>query len=163
MKWAKWAALAGLLAALAPYFIPGRPYYIPLLDTANWGIHEAGHEVFRLFGTFMYWLGGSILQVALPAAALAGFWFKHRRPAEIALAGWWTAQNLMSVAQYIGDARSQRLPLTGEHDWNTILGSLGWLNADTFLAGVTYLLGLALACAALGWAARHESATSERT
>lgn len=154
MKWAKLGLFALLLAALVPYFISGRGYFIPVLDTANWGIHEAGHVLFRPFGVMIEALGGTIGQLLAPAAILAGFWFKHRRPTEVAVAAWWFAQNLMYVAQYVGDARSQRLPITGEHDWVFILGRLGWLNADTFLAGLASLIALGIVGTAFVWAGR---------
>lgn len=133
--------------------------------------HEAGHVVFRPLGTFLMVLGGSMLQVLLPAVVGGALLLRHHNPFGASVGLWWTGQNLADVAVYIGDARALRLPLLGGgtgadrpgmHDWHNILGRLGWLNHDRALAGATDVLGITLMGVALAWGAallwRHHQA-----
>jgi hypothetical protein len=135
-----------LTAALALYGIPcllrpgGR-----LLDAVDLAIHETGHLVFAPFGEFMGFLGGTLLQLAFPAAFVVYFW-RHadRHAATVAL--WWVAHNCWNVAVYMADARARELPLVGggEHDWAYLLGRLGWLAHDKAIALDMRVLGAAI-------------------
>lgn len=73
---------------------------------------------------------------------------------------WWSGQNLVDVAPYINDASSQTLILLGGvtgrdapgyHDWNYVLGRLGWLAHDYSLARGAHWAGTLLMLAALAW------------
>jgi hypothetical protein len=143
--------------------------FLHLVDLA---FHEAGHVFLSPFGPFMTALGGSLMQVAVPVVcgvALA------RRPDAFgaAVAAWWAGQNLVDLAPYIADARALQLPLLGGatgaevegHDWEAILGSLGWLHRDRQLGMTAHVLGTAIMAASVvvaGWiAARdHRRSTS---
>ena len=65
----------------------------------------------------------------------------------------------MDIAPYINDARALELILLGGvtgqevegHDWEYLLGSLGWLPYDHELAHLAQWVGIALMIAALLW------------
>jgi hypothetical protein len=133
--------------ALALYGIPCllRPESGRILDAVDLAIHETGHLVFAPFGEFIGFLGGTIFQLALPAAFVVYFWQRgDRHAASVAL--WWVAQNCWNISVYVGDARAQALPLVGggEHDWAYILGRLGWLKHDQALATDIRVVGAAI-------------------
>ena len=135
-----------LTCALALYGIPClfRPEAGRFLDALDVAIHETGHLVFAPFGEFVTVLGGTLFQLALPAAFVVYFWQRaDRHAATVAL--WWVAQNCWNVSVYVADARAQALPLVGggEHDWAYLLGRLGWLRHDHAIALDVRLLGAA--------------------
>lgn len=122
--------------------------YRSLFDGINLGIHELGHVVFRPFGEFLHFAGGTILQLAAPIAAGVVF-FRQRDFFAISVALCWLATNLWGISIYVGDARTLELHLVapgmgvmpaGEggilHDWNHLLGPLGLLPYDQLLAGL---------------------------
>ena len=136
-------------------------YGVPILDNVNLVFHEAGHILFIPFGSFMTSLGGSLTQVLVPLVCAAAFHGRGDRFAA-ALGVWWAGESLASLAAYVADARALQLVLLGGrtgaevegHDWEAILGALGWLNHDMALGRACRLLGLALMLAALalaGW------------
>jgi hypothetical protein len=136
-----------LTGALAVYGVPCllRPESGRLLDAVDLAIHETGHLVFAPFGEFLGFLGGTLLQLGLPAAFVVYFWRRaDRHAASVAL--WWVAQNCWNVSVYVRDARAQALPLVGggEHDWAYLLGRLGWLQYDRALALDVQLVGAAI-------------------
>ncbi|TAN38068.1 MAG: zinc ribbon domain-containing protein [Nitrospirae bacterium] len=126
----------------------------------NLPFHEAGHILFRLFGRFMTVLGGSLLQVLIPLICLGTFLIKTRDPFAGAVAFWWTGESLLDLAPYINDARALRLILLGGvtgqdvddyHDWEYILGHLGLLTWDHFLATTAHLFGSIIMITACVW------------
>jgi hypothetical protein len=131
--------------------------------------HEAGHILFAPLGDFMMSLGGSLLQVIVPAACMIAFLTTSPNPFGAAVMAWWAGQNLMDVAVYINDARSLQLVLLGGrtgaevegHDWEHILTVSGLLHRDHDIARIVQFAGAALMLAALAWAflllARSES------
>ncbi len=136
-----------ITGALAVYGIPCllRPESGRILDAVDLAIHETGHLVFAPFGEFVGFLGGTIVQLALPAAFVIYFWQRaDRHAATVAL--WWVAQNCWNVSVYVRDARAQLLPLVGggEHDWAYILGRLGWLHHDRALALDIRVIGVVI-------------------
>jgi hypothetical protein len=136
-----------LTCALALYGVPCllRPESGRLLDAVDLAIHETGHLVFAPFGEFLGFLGGTLFQLALPAAFVIYFWKRaDRHAASVAL--WWVAQNCWNVSVYVRDARAQALPLVGggEHDWAYLLGRLGWLRYDHAIALDIRVLGAAI-------------------
>ncbi len=145
-----------ITAALALYGIPClvRPESGRILDAVDLAIHETGHLVFAPFGEFVSFLGGTVLQLVLPAAFVVYFWRRaDRHAASVAL--WWVAQNCWNISVYVRDARVQALPLVGggEHDWAYILSELGWLRYDEAIATNIRVLGAAIyVCAiVMGW------------
>jgi hypothetical protein len=133
---------------------------LSFMHNVNLPIHEAGHMVFRFFGDFMGVLGGSIMQLLIPAVFVVAFIYQQKNPFGGAISLWWLAQNFMDLAPYIGDARVQRLVLLGGvtgreapgyHDWNNILGRLGWLQHDEAIAAASYDIGRLLMVAMFVW------------
>ena len=156
---------AALLVLLAWLFLrllsaPMGAYDVPLLDVVNLVFHEAGHILWLPFGSFLTSLGGSLTQVLIPLVCAAAFWTKADRFAAAA-AVWWAGENLVDLAPYVGDARALQIVLLGGHtgaeveghDWEAILGALGWLPYDVALARGFRLVGFAAMLAALAWAA----------
>lgn len=123
--------------------------------------HEAGHVLFLPLGTFMTALGGSLLQLILPASLMVVFLTRHRDPFGAAVSWWWCGQNLIDLAPYIADARALRLVLLGGrtgaevegHDWERILMMIGWLHLDQTLGRVAHATGVVVMLTALVWAA----------
>jgi hypothetical protein len=132
------------------------------LHLINLPFHEAGHLLFMPFGRFMMFLGGSLGQILMPLVCLGTFLLKSRDPFGASVALWWTAENFMDVAPYINDARALDLPLLGGvtgketdgHDWENILGMLGWIQYDHRLAHLFYNFGLLLMLTSVVWGGR---------
>ena len=119
--------------------------------------HEAGHILFSPLGEFMRILGGSLMQVIVPIACAVAFakrddWFA------VAACVWWAGENLVDLGPYIADARALQLPLTGGqtgaetgHDWEAILGRLGWLHLDRTLGMGAHVTGSIVMIASLAF------------
>ena len=154
-----------LTGGLALYGIPCllQPEAGRLLDSVDLAIHETGHLVFAPFGELLQSLGGTLFQLALPAAFVVYFWRRaDRHAASVAL--WWVAQNFWNISVYVGDARAQTLPLVGggEHDWAYLLGVLGWLHHDQALALDVRLVGVAIYLYAVVMGFREAGTTGSR-
>jgi hypothetical protein len=126
------------------------------LHLVNLPFHEAGHLVFSPFGEFMTILGGSLLQVIVPLVCAVAFvrredWFGAT------VGAWWAGENLVDVAPYIADARALQMPLLGGgtgaevtgHDWEALLGRLGWLHLDHTLGMSAHVIGSVVMVASL--------------
>jgi len=130
-----------------------------VLHLVNLPFHEAGHVLFMPFGPFMTTLGGSLMQVLVPLACAVALLRQTRDPFGASVALWWCGQNFLDLAPYIDDARSLQLVLLGGrtgaevegHDWEAILGQLGWLHLDHALARGARVVGFLLMIAALAW------------
>ena len=139
---------AGFIAYRA-FFADG---WVPLVDDANFAVHEAGHPLAGLFSGRFSVYGGTLTQLLFPAVCALEF-ARRRWTVSAALCGIWFGESLLSVARYLADARAMALPLKGFgdvvlHDWNVILARWGLLNADTTLAnGLRVQAWLAIACA----------------
>jgi hypothetical protein len=117
---------------------------LTILDGANLIFHEAGHIILLLFGEFLHYLGGSLMQVLIPALCAVHFWRRQQR-ASSAVAIFWTGQSLTNVAIYIADARRMELPLIGgDHDWNYLLSELNLLNRDESMGRLVFFIGMLL-------------------
>ena len=137
----------------------GAGHWIPLLDSANLALHEAGHPLVGVFSTRATVYGGTLFQLAFPLAAAANF---HRaaNPTGMAACLVWLGENLFNIARYMGDARAQELPLVGngEHDWTEIFGRWGVLHLDGRIAGMTRGIGVLLIVGAVVWLYRRRQA-----
>jgi hypothetical protein len=131
-----------------------------ILHLPNLVFHEAGHVLFGFLGEFMSAAGGSILQVTVPVVLAIAFLRRSDQFGAV-VCTWWAGQNLLDLAPYIADARMLQLPLLGGrtgaevegHDWEYLLGSLGWLHLDRRLGLGAHRLGLAIMAGALVWGA----------
>ena len=130
-----------------------------VLHLPNLVFHEAGHVLFGFFGRFLTVLGGSLFQVVFPLVFAVAF-LRQSNPFAAAVCTWWTGQNLLDVAPYIADARALQLVLLGGrtgaevegHDWEYILGQLGWSHLDVTIGRWTHRLGVLIMCTSIVWA-----------
>jgi hypothetical protein len=139
-------AAFSFFALITLYFSLSGERWVPLLDSANLVFHEAGHPIFGVLSERLMVYGGTLGQLAFPLVALVAFWRK-RETISFAFAGLWLLQNFFNIARYLGDARTQELPLVGggEHDWTEILSRWHWLQADTKIASaISFVSGVAI-------------------
>lgn len=140
----------GLAAALILSF-----EFVPILDHVNLAFHEAGHFFFGFLGELLHWLGGTLGQFVFPLLCVVHF-LRREQLLQSACCALWGLENLRYVALYLGDARTQALPLVGggQHDWAYLLGRFGLLEQDQRIAGVLVFLcwsGWLAVWAAVAW------------
>ncbi len=132
--------------------------YVSLFGGITLGIHELGHLLLFWAGRFLSTAGGSLAQVAAPAAA-AWLLYRQRDYFGVAVATAWLAFSLFGLATYVADARAQELPLVALtadpiHDWQWLLEKLGILEWDHRLAFLTRVAAFAIWLGSLtlgGW------------
>lgn len=138
--------------------------WVPILDSANLALHEAGHPLTGIFSSRASVYGGTLFQLAFPVAVVVHY---HRRghAAGAAAGAVWLGENLLNVARYMADARAQVLPLVGggDHDWTEIFGRWRILHLDTRVAGLTRFAAVLLIAAALVWLYRQWKAGQEKS
>jgi hypothetical protein len=116
------------------------------------GAHEFGHLLWAPFGEWMGIAGGSLTQLLIPIGAGA-LMVRSRDWFGLAVAGLFLASSLGNLAWYVADARALELPLVSMspdgaiHDWEYLLGSLGWLPLDGAIAASLRRAGWALVAA----------------
>ncbi len=126
------------LARLESFFSP--------LDWVNLAFHEGGHIIFGISGLrFVMVLGGTMMQLLLPAAAVFQF-LKDGRPLSADIALVWLGENFLNIGTYAADARAQKLELVagGVHDWTYLLETTGLLIHDEAIGRGLSLIGCAL-------------------
>jgi hypothetical protein len=114
-------------------------------------IHEAGHTFLAGFGDYISTLGGTLVQVFTPILFLSYFAYQKQFFSS-GFTLFWLGNNLINVSVYIKDARVMLLPVIGGgiHDWNYLLGKVGWLSQDKLIGGGVYFLGVICVLAGLG-------------
>lgn len=130
------------------------------LHLPNLVFHEAGHIILSPFGRFVGVLGGSLMQVLIPAVCAVTF-FKQENAFGAAVCTWWAGQNLIDLAPYIADARRLQLVLLGGftgqevegHDWEYLLTTVGWLRYDVTLGRASQAVGALTMTGGVLWAA----------
>lgn len=129
--------------------------WVPLLDSANLALHEAGHPLLSLLSQRATVYGGTLFQLVFPLTA-AWHFQRSGQVAGVAAAIVWLGENLLNIARYMADARAQELPLvgSGDHDWTEIFTRWHVLHLDGRIAGLTRLLGVLLIVAAVVWLVR---------
>lgn len=147
---------AGFIAIIGIYGViyavdPGR---FRFLDRVDLIFHEAGHVIFGIFGEFIGILGGTLMQLLIPAG-ITVYFVVNQQIYSAAVTLFWVAQNFFNVSVYVKDARAQVLPLLGGegviHDWNYILGRLHLLNWDQVVGNVIYTAGLVVLGVSVLW------------
>jgi hypothetical protein len=143
-------AFAALLLWFYSRYLFDADYY-SILDWANLTIHEGGHMVCAFLPRFLMVAGGTGMQLAMPAAFALHF-RRENSPFSSDVCLFWLGQNLLNVSHYMGDARTQRLPLVagGVHDWTYMLETLGLLTHDVGLSRLVFAGG-SLVIAASIW------------
>lgn len=107
--------------------------------------HEAGHVLFSPFGRFIYVLGGSLMQILVPAGICGYFFYTQQRYAS-AIALCWAGENFWDVSIYIKDAQDRILPLLGGeisyHDWHYLLLQINSLAKAQPFGNFVYTVGI---------------------
>jgi hypothetical protein len=142
-------------------FIPMENSYavMPFMHLVNLPFHEAGHVIFMPFGRFIMFLGGTLGQLIMPFVCMCALLVTTRNTFGASASLWWLGENFTDIAPYINDARALRLILIGGvtgrevdgHDWENILGTLGWLQYDHVIAHISYTIGIVLMIVSLIW------------
>jgi hypothetical protein len=122
--------------------------------------HEAGHVMFRPFGEWLMFLGGTLGQLLMPAIIVVAFLWKNRDPFGAAVGLWLLGVSLLDVAPYMFDAFDPQLMLLsggsgeeGGHDWIFLFNSMGLLPRAPFIGALTHKLGALVMLLSLVWAA----------
>jgi len=117
-------------------------YQYHFIDGANLVFHEAGHMIFLIFGRTIHFLGGTIGQLAFPTICCIGF-YQSKQKFEFGVCGLWFGENIMNIAWYMGDAKTQIIPLVGGgiHDWHWLFSKVGLLSSCKLLAAFVHFLG----------------------
>ena len=112
------------------------------IDNANLMFHEAGHAVFGWAGYYTEILGGTLGQLLVPLICTLTF-IQRGATTAVAFCAFWTFENLLYIATYMGDARRAALPLVGgdESDWAILFSHWGVLGDDLRIAAVTRSIG----------------------
>lgn len=160
-------AVAAFAAACLAFHAFGGESWVPILDSANLALHEAGHPLTGILSDRLAVYGGTIFQLAFPAAVALHFHRQHH--AVGAAAGVvWLGESLLNVARYMADARAQVLPLVGggDHDWTEIFSRWHVLHLDQRVAGVVRLMAVlvmawAVWCLYRQWQAAREPEVAE--
>lgn len=155
-------AVAAFAAICLGFHAIGDQAWVPVLDSANLAIHEAGHPLTGLMSDRLAVYGGTLFQLAFPVAVAVHF--RRRGHAAGTAAGVvWLGENLLNVARYMADARAQELPLVGggDHDWTEILGRWHLVQWDTRLAGILRLVAVLLISWAVWWLYRQWQASRQ--
>ncbi len=122
------------------------------IDYINLLIHEGGHGIFRLFGEYIYFLGGTLMQLIIPCLFIYFFWSNKKRIG-MQFSMVWLGESKMNVSVYAADARAQKLPLLGgnkvQHDWAYLLSKIGLLEYDTIIGGIIFYSAIAVFLLAL--------------
>ena len=120
---------------------------LPMVDLVFVPIHEGGHLLFGYFGHALMIAGGTILQLFVPLA-LAAYFFFQRQIAGTVFCVFCFFEQFLPIATYMADARAQQLPLLTvgdpefvEHDWFTMFRSMGVLDHDLQIAFVVRIVG----------------------
>lgn len=126
--------------------------FIFLLDHFNLLIHEGGHGIFKIFGGFIYTLGGTLMQIILPLIFIYYFVSNSKKfGTQISIV--WLGQNLMNISVYAADAQERSIPLLGGnkvyHDWHYLLRNSGLLDYDDQIGMAFYLFGIVFFVVAL--------------
>lgn len=131
------------------------------LHLVNLPFHEAGHIVFRPFGTFITSLGGTLGQLLMPSICMGVLLLKTRDPFGASVALWWVGENFLDIAPYMNDARAGQLPLLGGnfghsapygfHDWQYLLTESGLLQYDHVLAKAAFAMGSVIMLLSMLW------------
>lgn len=151
------AALAAYLAYAGVRHMAD-PLYRSWFAGITLAFHELGHVIFAPLGRTWMLLGGSLTQLAVPAAAALYLLLRQRDWFGLSVGGAWLAFSTWELATYVGDAAREELPLVGlsgavEHDWSALLTGWRLLNHCDALATALRSLATSVWIASLALAA----------
>jgi hypothetical protein len=140
------------------------------LSALNLVFHEAGHAIFGLLGIpFLTTAGGTIMQLALPAACLVHF-LKQKSKAGVGFSLFWVGINLINVAYYAADAQQQVIILItgmsgsegGGHDWGYMLDVFGLKRWSVGVGRLIHFAGAAFMAVGPAWGLQEAVNRSRR-
>lgn len=128
------------------------PFVISIAQSANFILHELAHVFTTFLPAIITAVSGSFTELLLGLGLVVGA-FLTRCYFAVLFCSLWFMLACQSVAQYMADARAQKLALVSLgngfsgsegviHDWHFIFGELGILQVDTFIAGVVRIFGV---------------------
>jgi hypothetical protein len=157
-----WFALAFYVLFLL--YAAFEPSGFLFLDYANLAIHEAGHTLFGIFagpdevgfGYTLAILGGTLLELIVPLACAAAFFFR-RELTGVAFGLFWLCENLLYIGHYMATARTMDIPLvgSGDHDWEILFTRWSILVHDQQIGHAMQVLGWLGMLATVAWFARR--------
>ncbi len=111
--------------------------------------HEAGHLIFRPFGEFITYLGGTLGQLLMPIVLMVALIRQNGDSFGASLGFWLFGVSLLDVAPYMYDALNPQLILLGGatgaegggHDWMYLFGVLGKLQNSQHIGLATKAIG----------------------
>lgn len=120
-----WLGLILFIAGV--YFVSIRGTYT-FLDLIDLLIHEPGHLIFGLFGEFVKFLGGTLMQILLPLLMVVVSFIKGwKYTTQLFL--FWLGHNFINISVYVDDANKMKLHIIGGmHDWNWMLNKIGLID-----------------------------------
>jgi len=108
-----------------------------LIDTYHLIVHEAGHFILGFMGYFIMMMGGTIMQLLVPAMLML-YSFLNRMRVIFQFSFFLLGHSFLNVSVYAADAQAMKLRLFGppgaKHDWNTVLSLLGILEYTPVVA-----------------------------
>ncbi|MEJ2636226.1 MAG: hypothetical protein P8184_13170 [Calditrichia bacterium] len=132
------------LIPIGLYLIFHRGHYL-FIDNADLIIHEAGHFFFGFLGTFIHFLGGTLMQIVFPLF-IAFFFLSKGYRTGVQFFIFWLGQNLINISVYAADAPVRRLHLLGggKHDWYYMLSRLGILDHAELVGYIFFSAAIAV-------------------
>jgi hypothetical protein len=131
------------------------------IDYVNLPVHEGGHLLFGWLGQTLGVLGGTLLQLLVPAA-LTVYFVSQRQASGTTFCAFFFFENLLNISTYMADARAQQLCLVtvgdGEdaiHDWFFLFSKLGVLEHDTEIAHLVRAVAWLGMLGTVGWLVRR--------
>lgn len=128
----KWLGSIFILP-IAIWLINNNGNFIPLIDHFTLLIHEGGHGIFRIFGSFIYTLGGSLMQILI-AGLFIFYFYINKKMFGVQISLIFLSENLFNISKYAADAQARKLPLLGGnkvyHDWHFLLSKMNILQYD---------------------------------
>ena len=122
--------------------------------------HEAGHVVFRPFGEFLAYLGGTLGQLLLPCVLTAALLRQNHDAFGASLGCWLLGVSLLDVAPYMYDALHPQLMLLsgavgaeGGHDWIYLFTATGQMRNAQRIGRAAWALGVLVLALGNAWGA----------
>ena len=140
-----WVSSLALLPIMIYYSLNQGQF--TFIDYVNLLMHEGGHGIFKIFGKFIYTLGGTLAQILIPGMFVV-YYGNNRKKVMTQIFLIWLGENLMNISVYAADARAQQLPLLGGnrvyHDWTYLLTQTNLLEYDKTVGQIFYWLGVVM-------------------
>lgn len=141
-----------IILPIAIWLINNNGNFIPLIDHFTLLIHEGGHGIFKFFGSFIYTLGGSLMQI-LMAGLFIFYFYINKKMLGVQFSLIFLSENLFNISKYAADAQARKLPLLGGnkvyHDWHFLLSKMNILQYDQIVGYCFITLAIISLIAAL--------------